>query len=209
MAVRRKTQLLNLVNRTTKMRTATWDGIPYRIYPGYLAIDEKGDPVTLDVDSRGKLIASTTDARDPKPVTKFKVLPAKAIRDRRGEVIQFVPNEEENALPYYEQFEWAVARAACLQNKRNTTEDPGDPRVFESLCGVLEWENDIEHAEQLEGEALDRSLLPEHLQNPTRIGRDTRTKAGRKRRRFNIEQYGGGAGNPTGAYIPGHVDPRG
>jgi len=210
MAVRRKTQLLNLVNRTTRIVSATWDGIPYKIHPGYLALDEDGNKVFLDWDDRGKQIAFRgDDPHDRKPVTKFRVVAAKAIRDRRGEVVSFVPNEEKDALPYYEQFEYAVARAACLQNKRNQTEDPGDPRIFESLCGVLEWDNDTDHCEQIEGEALDRSQLPPHLQQTQRIGQNFKRGGSKRRRRFNIEQYGGGVGNPTGMYIPdGHQPGR-
>jgi hypothetical protein len=206
MSVRRKTQLLNVVNRTTRILQATWDGIPYRVYPGYVAIDDNGQKVFLEYGERGKLLAYR-DERDRAPVSKFTVLPAKAIRDRRGEVIQFLPNEEKDALPYYEQFEWAVARAACLQNKRNQTEDPMDPRIFESLCGVLEWDNDIDHCEQVDGEALDRSLLAPHLQNVQRIGQPHRAKGVKRRRRFNIENYGGGAGNPTGMHIPDGYQP--
>jgi hypothetical protein len=201
MGVRRKTQLLNLVNRTTKVLGTTWDGIPYKVYPGYIAVDADGKTVDLQVDEKGRILAFRGD----EPVKVFRVLPAKALRDRRGEVISFEPNEEPGALPYYEQFEWSVARAACLQNKRNHTENPNDPREFESLCGVLEWDNDTDHVEQLEGEALDRSQLPAHLQQTQRIGQNFRSKKAKGRRRFNIEQYGGGSGNPTGAHIPDHV----
>lgn len=195
MAVRRKTQLLNLVNRTTRELNCTWDGIPYKIRPGYVAIDKDGTVVDVQIDAKGQIQKGV------------RIVPAKATRDRRGNIIAFLPDleAEKEALPFFEQFEYAVARAACLQNKRNQTENPHDPREFESLCGVLEWENEIEHCEQFEdGEALDRSQMASDLQHTRKIGINMRSKTAKGRRRFKIEAYGGGSGNPTGMHVPNH-----
>lgn len=189
MATRRRAHLVNVVNRTTKPLGATRDGIPYVLHPGYIAVDKDGIRVELE-----------ENTAIPRGV---RVVPAKAVKDRRGNVISFQPvlDATEDTLPYFEQFEWAVARAACLQNKRTGTENSQDPREFESLCGVLEWENDIEHCEQADGEMFDQSTLPDDARNRRKIGQP-KGKRSKKSRRFHIEQYGGGYGNPTGMYIP-------
>lgn len=72
--------------------------------------------------------------------------------------------------PYGKGGRWMSAAAAekgLAQNRRMGTEDPMDPRQFESLLYVEGSEMPSDAIEQSDKiEALDRSLLPPDAQNP-------------------------------------------
>lgn len=100
-----------------------------------------------------------------------------------------------NQLPYF------AAELAKRQLPNMGTEDPENPREFESLIGVIEWNDDIDYLEPSDAdERIDRDLLDDEAQTAKKI----RTSAGRKAaklakrgkggRRFSDEKLR----NPTG-----------
>lgn len=89
-----------------------------------------------------------------------------------------------NPLPYF------AAEMVKRQNPRMGTEDPTDPRDFESLVGIIEWKDDISHIEQSESlERLDRELMDDEAQTAKVI----RTTSGKKRDKLRRKGKGGRA----------------
>ncbi len=87
-----------------------------------------------------------------------------------------------NPLPYF------AAEMVKRQNPRMGTEDPTDPRDFESLVGILEWDDDVSHIEQSAAvERLDRELLDDEAQTAKSI----RTSSGRKLEKARKRGQGG------------------
>lgn len=79
-----------------------------------------------------------------------------------------------NALPYF------AAELIKRQNPVMGTEDPEDPRDFQSLVGVPEWKDDIDFIQQSDAEErLDRELLSEEAGTARRI----MTTAGRRKKK--------------------------
>lgn len=105
---------------------------------------------------------------DGQPVV---LLPGYEIVD--GKVVGAGPSGtvRSNPLPYF------AAEMIKRQNPVMGTEDPLDPRDFESLIGIVEWDDPIDHLEQSDAiERLDRELMSEEAQTATPM----LTAAGRK-----------------------------
>lgn len=87
-----------------------------------------------------------------------------------------------NPLPYF------AAEMVKRQNPVMGTEDPENPKDFESLVGIVEWGDDIDHIEQSAAEErLDRGLMDDTAQTAKNI----MTSAGRKSKRGKRKKRGG------------------
>lgn len=87
-------------------------------------------------------------------------------------------------LPYF------AAEMVKRQNPQMGTEDPGNPRDFECLIGIKEWDDDISHIEQSDAiERLDRELMDDEAQT----AKPRETSMGRKRARDKKKKRGGRA----------------
>lgn len=85
-------------------------------------------------------------------------------------------------LPYF------AAEMVKRQNPQMGTEDPGNPRDFECLIGIKEWEDDISPLEQSDAiERLDRGLMDDEAQG----ARPKETSMGRKMARDKKNKRGG------------------
>lgn len=84
------------------------------------------------------------------------------------------------ALPMF------AAEMVKRQNPRLGTEDPTNPADFESLIGVIEWDDEIDHIEQSDAqERMDRSLLDDEAQSATTIRKRSATKRKKGGRRHS------------------------
>jgi hypothetical protein len=73
------------------------------------------------------------------------------------------------------------------QNPVMGTEDPENPRDFESLVGIIEWGDDIDHKEQSAvEERLDRELMNDTAQT----AKNVMTNSGRKSARAKKKRRG-------------------
>ena len=71
-------------------------------------------------------------------------------------------------FPGFAQMSKIAADRALQQNRIPGTEDPYNPREFQSYVGVEAWGWPIDKIDESKAiEALDRSLLPPDRQNPT------------------------------------------
>lgn len=87
-----------------------------------------------------------------------------------------------NALPYF------AAEMVKRQNPLMGSEDPENPREFESLVGIMEWGDDITHLEQSDKmERIDREMLDDEAQTARAI----RTSSGRKADKLKKRGKGG------------------
>lgn len=105
-------------------------------------------------------------------------------RGAEGKIVGAGPGESvlTNPLPYF------AAEMVKRQNPLMGTEDPTNPREFESLVGIVEWDDDIEHIEQSDAtERLDRELLDDEAQTAKQI----RTSAGKKADKIKKRGKGG------------------
>jgi len=86
-----------------------------------------------------------------------------------------------NPLPYF------AAEMVKRQNPIMGTEDPENPRDFESLIGIVEWGDDIDYCEQSSAEErLDRSLMDDTAQKAVNV----MTRSGRKAKRLKKKRRG-------------------
>lgn len=97
------------------------------------------------------------------------------------------------SVPYF------AAEMCKRQNPVMGTEDPTNPAEFESLLGVIEWNDPIDHIEQSDApERLDRELLDEEAQEAKPI----KTAAGRRMAKLKKRGKGGRAFSDTRLKAP-------
>jgi hypothetical protein len=141
-------RILHVVNRSLEPLEVMDDGIPWVIRPGYKLVRASDE---------GEL---TDDEREDASVD------VKLVGAGIAGTVFMEP------LPYF------AAERAKRQNPVMGTEDPLNPNAFQSLIAVPDWGEDYSPLEQSAAiERLDRSLLPEQLQNVTVV----QARGGRKK----------------------------
>jgi hypothetical protein len=151
-------RIVHVVNRSLEMLEVMDDGVPWTIRPGYKAVPKVlfGKPV-LEDDPDGEPDAEGKPAKRP----VFEIVGAGS----DGGVFM-------EPLPYF------AAERAKRQNPVMGTEDPLNPNAFETLIAVPDWGEDYSFLEQSAAiERLDRSMLPEQLQNVSIV----QARGGRKK----------------------------
>ena len=133
-------RLVHVVNRTCAPLDCMFDGVPDVVPAGYKRVEKPR------VDAKGELVM-----KGGKPVVDVEFVGAG-------------PNGEPLSYPV----EYAAAEAYKRQHPIMGTSDPTsvDAKDTDYLLGIVEWEDDIDHAEQSDAiELIDRSMLGDDRQD--------------------------------------------